>query len=423
MNILTVVHSLSKGGTQRAAQNFALGYAALGHDSRVFYTREDGLRRGELQKAGVPVCMLSASPRPGMWSDWSPDVVHVHSHGLRPHEFKWLQAQSPAARFIETNVFSRPSPWADHLTGSFQLSNWCKALYALRSGGESPSTVIPYPVQTSAFAPAGRERVAAFRQAHGIGERDLVIGRIGQAYDSKWSRTLLEDFDHVRSGRPDVKLLLVNPPRSIIGRAARSPWAKDVVILDSIQGDRGLCDAYSAMDVFYLVADQGESFGMVLAESLLCETPVLTLATPWLDNSQGEVVGHGIGGWVAARRHSLPSLLKRMLDDSALRARMGEQGRKSILQRYDHIATCRKALQWLETEADGERDPVDLACLLQGESDGALDALSRAILRDHPGYRGLLRFTTGYDTPFSILQTLYHRIIEKRMYRAIERDE
>ena len=38
--ILTVVIDLEKGGAQRAAQNFAMGYKYLGYDSRVLYIRD-----------------------------------------------------------------------------------------------------------------------------------------------------------------------------------------------------------------------------------------------------------------------------------------------------------------------------------------------------------------------------------------------
>lgn len=55
MKILTVVYSLGKGGTERAAQNFAfgysdIGYSDIGHDSRFLYTRIDGVRREYLEK-------------------------------------------------------------------------------------------------------------------------------------------------------------------------------------------------------------------------------------------------------------------------------------------------------------------------------------------------------------------------------------
>ena len=41
------------------------------------------------------------------------------------------------------------------------------------------------------------------------------------------------------------------------------------------------------MDVFAHSAQQGESFGYVLAEAALCEIPIVTMATPWADDSQG----------------------------------------------------------------------------------------------------------------------------------------
>ena len=117
-------------------------------------------------------------------------------------------------------------------------------------------------------------------------DTDLVLGRIGQSYEGKWSSIIVEVFEEIRDNVPNLKLLLVNPPPLILKHSHKSRYNADIVIIDRLDGDASLSDCYSSIDVFVLVAKQGESFGMVLSESLLCETPVITLSTPWADNSQ-----------------------------------------------------------------------------------------------------------------------------------------
>ena len=86
MKILTVVYSLGKGGTERAAQNFALAYKALGHDSRLVFTRLDGPRKYNLQREDVPVSSLLDQADIDYLTDWEPEIVHLHSHGLTTAE-------------------------------------------------------------------------------------------------------------------------------------------------------------------------------------------------------------------------------------------------------------------------------------------------------------------------------------------------
>ena len=84
---------------------------------------------------------------------------------------------------------------------------------------------------------------------------------------------------------------------------------------------------------------------MVLAESLLCETPVVSLQTPWYDNSQAEVIGDGIGGYVASSPQGLFHLCLRLIDTKELRTNLGVQGRQYILSRFDSWSVSQSALQ------------------------------------------------------------------------------
>ena len=70
---------------------------------------------------------------------------------------------------------------------------------------------------------------------------------------------------------------------------------------------------------------------MVLSESLLCETPVITLSTPWADNSQGEVIGNCVGGFVASKKSQLKRLIEELLFDEQLRNDMAVQDEKGPL--------------------------------------------------------------------------------------------
>jgi hypothetical protein len=97
---------------------------------------------------------------------------------------------------------------------------------------------------------------------------------------------------------------------------------------------------YSSMDCFVHGAQIGESFGMVLAEAMLCGCPVVTASRPHKDNSQVEVVGHRRGGVVAASLANLDDALHTFRYDTRLRAELEPNPRDWVLSRFaaDHVA-------------------------------------------------------------------------------------
>lgn len=423
MKILTVVYSLQKGGVERAAQNFATGYAANGIDSRVLCTRLDGLRRKYLEEKGIPLYFLNKMQDCNSVHDWEPDVVHLHSHGLSVDEFVKIKSITPKSRYIETNVFSRPSPWADQIDLAFQLSHWCDWLYRKRSKKKYPSVVIPNPIDTQAFRFSGSDRVSAFRSSHSINVGDIVIGRVGQHFESKWSPVLIDIFELLREKTENLKLLIVNPPESIVSRVAKSQFNKDVIHIEQIVVDSDLADCYSSIDVFVLIAEQGESFGMVLAESLLCQTPVVTLATPWCDNSQGEVVGNRIGGFVVNNKKDILGLVDKLISDKSLRYKMGHAGRNRIIELYDSKKIALDALSSLHSTChcvQARALPLDL----MRESEGRLSLFSKLILASERCF-SLLRFSTSYQSalqlPIFVAKAAVKRILQFFGFRKGEK--
>jgi len=161
-----------------------------------------------------------------------------------------------------------------------------------------------------------------------------------------------------------------------------------------------------------LIADQGESFGMVIAESLLCETPVVTLATPWEDNSQGEVVGNQIGGFVAANKKDVLGLVVNLIEDKQLRDRMGLAGRNRIIDLFDSKKVAADALSLIDSHSSSVRGI--LPTQLMQDTEGSLGLVSQFILSSQRGFP-LLRLSNGYmslsSVPFFMANRLMHRII------------
>lgn len=107
-----------------------------------------------------------------------------------------------------------------------------------------------------------------------------------------------------------------------------------------IASDKELSVFYSSLDCFLHAANQGESFGYVLTEAMLCGCPVVTACQPFKDNSQVEVVGHLRGGVVAGSLAGLGPALSCLRRDHDLRRTIAATARDHVLTRYDADKTA-----------------------------------------------------------------------------------
>jgi glycosyltransferase involved in cell wall biosynthesis len=194
----------------------------------------------------------------------------------------------------------------------------------------------------------------SFRRAHGIPADALVFGRVGSLLEPKWSPIIFEAFSAYAATHDHAWLLLVGMPVALRPALMTVPdyIRKRVVLVEFMRDDGELVDVYSSMDVFLHAARIGESFGMVLAEALLCGVPVITLSTPDKDNSQIEVVGHETGGLVVANVAGMLEAMHR-LEDSELRRRYAEQGSTEIVKRFSAESLMPSAIDIAQLVSEG----------------------------------------------------------------------
>lgn len=411
MKILTVVINLEKGGTQRAAQSFAEGYASLGHDSRILALYGLGPRYDEIS-GNIPVFKGLNSKNSKSVVVWNPDIVHIHSNGPKNTDIKKLIGLCPRAKIIETNVFSKPSPWANSVDVSFQLSDWAQWLFNMRGGNELNSEIVPNPIKCDAFKKASIKDIVAFKKNHSIPEDAFVIGRIGQSLKGKWSLELLKVFNKVSRKIPKAYLLLVNPPGNILEAANKSPYKEKIVHIEKIFGDDNLSIAYSAMDVMLLIVEQGESFGIVSTESILCETPVITLNTPWGDNSQGEVIGNYKGGYVVNRKKNLPKILFNLYEGSI---KYSPFAGIEHVHKYNYIQVAEKALHY--TFLTNKKPQMNNTSTILANLKNGIDQphfLTLLFLSTNSNFFRLLTiYSTGYKGVLKMLKSGCNFLIRK----------
>jgi len=397
MRVLTVVENLGPGGTQRAAQNYALGYLEAGRGSAVLTLRGGGPRVDAISRAGVEVFVGAGGAPDPAWEGaiaWGPDVVHIHRFGradaLSGGFLRRVKASRPNCRVVETNVFARVDYSADRdlIDLHLHLSRWCLWKWTRWSRPLRPAplgAIVPYAVDTEAFFHS-REEGAAFRHAHGLPPDAFVFTRVGQPIEWKWHPAIFPAFADAARRLPAARLLLAGLPAELRGglEAMDEEVRSRVVEIPFLQGDDALRACYSASDAFVHAAAIGETFGMVLAETMLCECPVVTLSRAARDNSQLEVVGHGLGGIVVARASNLADAMVQ-LAESPRRLEFGKVGAASVRARFSMdvvMSLLLRAVDLVVASADRDalrralRDSPELVTDVADEEIESLLALS-----------------------------------------------
>src|SRR5690606_988194 len=121
------------------------------------------------------------------------------------------------------------------------------------------------------------EEVDALKQRHNIAATDLVIGSVGRLRnfhklftDIVEAVALLEDFS-------SIKILIVGEgqDRPLIVETARRLGLEEHLIMAGLQAD--MAPYYQAMDI-YCIASHMEGFGLVAAEAMFHQLPVVATA-------------------------------------------------------------------------------------------------------------------------------------------------
>ncbi len=373
LRILTIVPDLQSGGLQRVARNFAVGYRRRGVESACLGYRGGGVFAQQLIENDVTVftgapddIAQHAALRCAL--DWRPDVVHIHRDGFGDARLSAMLIAAKASTrpgttapvgIVETNVFGRVdySSSRNCIDVHYLISRWCLWKWQGWSRILSPrpiGVVMPNVVMHAEFPQRPSGVRLAFRRAHGIPADALVFGRVGSLFEPKWSPIIFDAFSTYATTNDRAWLLLVGMPAPLRPALMRMPrkLRERVVTVDFVHDDDVLREAYSSMDVFLHAARIGESFGMVLAESLLSGVPVITLSTPDKDNSQVEVVGHETGGLVVANLTGMVEAMHRLADPE-LRRRYADQGAFEIAKRFGPESLIPAAIDIAQLVSEG----------------------------------------------------------------------
>ena len=154
----------------------------------------------------------------------------------------------------------------------------------------------------------------------------LFVGRMEKR---KGLLYLLGAFSRLKWEYPNLRLLVVGPgnPGKECYRLMGERNIQDVVFLGEVSEEAKRRYLHTA-DIFCAPNIGQESFGLILGEAMAAGRPIVA------SNIDGfaQVLTDGIEGFLVTPRseEQIAIVLKRLIDDAGLRARMGQNGRKTV---------------------------------------------------------------------------------------------
>ena len=191
-----------------------------------------------------------------------------------------------------------------------------------------PVHLIPNGLDTEAFQP--RDQIAA-RRRFGLPESAVVVGAVahGGIVANPWKGWSFTRDVLATTLKRFPQVYYVN----IGGEAGAAPPAHPRIRnIPQITDEVELSQAYSALDLF-LYTPAADNCPLVVLEALACGVPLATFDT----GGTAELARDGREALVAPRGDTaaLAARVQRLIEDRALRQRLGAQARQTAVQRFD----------------------------------------------------------------------------------------
>lgn len=274
----------------------------------------------------------------------------LHAHGYAASDFGRVAARLTGARLVLHEHFADPAMpryqgWADRALArltdrAIAVSGSTRDfLVRERFVPEARVRVIWNGAPLAEFAPVARERALALRRELGLPDDELVIGAIGRLNEQKGHRHLLDAAAQVFA-KHKARLLIVGDGDLMpaLSEQARRLGIAERVVFAGHRSD--VPPLLGAIDVF-CIASLYEGTPLTLFEAMAAGKPVVSTS---VDGCR-EVIEDGRTGLLVPPRDpaALAAALLRVLDDSELRLRLGENA-LAASRRYD-VDACVRQIQ------------------------------------------------------------------------------
>lgn len=259
------------------------------------------------------------------------DVVHAHSHLYFTSNVAAVMGQVSETPLVVTNhgLMSQTAPkWLQRLfiptVAQFTFNAADRVLCYTETDRrrlrerdvDTPVEVIENGIDCEQFTPVPTN------------ERPQRLLFVGRLTDIKGVPTLLEGFARLSDQYPELELRIVGdgPQRTAYEQQCRDLGIDDrVTFVGTVPYDE-VASHYQECQALVLPS-RNEGMPRTVLEAMACETPVVTTALPQLESTV-----EGAGDTIAAGSVAdLVESVSRLLDDEALRRRLGRTARQRVV--------------------------------------------------------------------------------------------
>lgn len=313
----------------------------------------------------------------GFWGHTPHLVMHPQCHGQVA--VPWLVANGFVASYHEV---------LNSLPLVLTTSNWVTEVYERDGLNVQNFRTLPVGCDTDKFIARDKSdpKIKAIRESLGIADDQLMILTIGGDAASKGGQEVMQALSMIDANAPDYKYVCKvwpqarteNQNQQDLKLASDLGIDKNVTFLTS-RNSRDIMPYLIAACDIYAAPSRLEGFGMIQVEANACEKPVIGLnamgmkdtmihgETALLANVATEVrIGEAILGEdhgfppnhrivfnqprVSDYRASIYDLsehLKTLMTDRDMRLRMGEAGRRRVVEHFDYRVVAQKFIQYV----------------------------------------------------------------------------
>lgn len=175
-----------------------------------------------------------------------------------------------------------------------------------------------------------------FRPLPEVERQPGLLLYVGNSEDrNKGARYLMEALHLLQDDRRDYRLALVDHKKTklkLVPRLVRELGLSSRVQFTGHLSQEQLVRLYNQA-MLAVSPSLYEGFGLPAAEAMACGTPVVATTA----GAFPEVIDHGETGWLAPPRdaHALADAIRLLSEDEGLRRRLGEAGRRSVVERFN----------------------------------------------------------------------------------------
>lgn len=172
---------------------------------------------------------------------------------------------------ILLNIFGQPNVQKNikfHICTSEEVAKKLRPIVP-----EKKIKVYPVPSEGPLFN--SKDAGDSLRACLNIAEEDIVFGRIGRADDNIHDPIGIEAFKKALNTRKDIHYVIMAPP-PILKKQVQLEKIPNVHFLDSSSSEADVWAFHAAIDALAHFRNDGESFGLNIAEAMLSGKPIIT---------------------------------------------------------------------------------------------------------------------------------------------------